>query len=107
MILMPKNFRMTRVWYWLFILGLIFFSVLYGFISTIINPGQPEGHIASLAFLKVTIIIAMWIIGYERLKTAGVKHTAWAFFTPWIIGTIWIGCISDRPLTLKLEETST
>ena len=106
MIALPENFRMTRGWYWAFVLTVLASSFLYGVVYALITgiyEFTPEHERAVTVFSSV----ALGTIGYQRLKAAGVKHPSWGIGAAVVIGTIWVGCISDRPLTLELEETST
>ena len=79
---------MKRAEYWGYVVALwvIFFIAGYVFV-------QIDETLYNL--LLLFNLIAMWVLGYHRIKDAG-HHGAWAIFTPFLLGTIIIGLLPSK-----------
>ncbi len=81
-----------RKTYWCYVVT--YFTVIFclGFLAGMADPGGT--HESLYALINAGSLI-WWVIGYWRCKDAGV-HGGWAFFTPSLIGMIWIGCLRSK-----------
>jgi uncharacterized membrane protein YhaH (DUF805 family) len=87
---------MNRLEYWKLV-------GLYMAIVFVVGFMQGYGHDLDgfNALLYVVWHPFAWVIGYQRIKDAG-HHGLWAFFTPFVIGLIWLGCLKSADQRLEL-----
>ena len=76
---------MNRPTYWLWVAAIFATSFIIGFTF-------PYND---LSLFNYAAVIAMWIIGAQRM--GDTEHSQWwAIFAPFLIGTIVIGCLPSK-----------
>ncbi len=80
---------MKRKEYWMYTLGMLAAMFIFGMF-------QP--HRETIVIANAISIIYMWVVGAARMEDTKYSQ-GWAFFAPFLIGTIWIGCIPSKENT--------